>query len=244
MSIKINNKVVAGRGDQGSPGLSAYDLAVKNGYLGTEEEWLSSIKPGFGTPEATIDSTFGAPAVTITASGPDNAKIFSFSFSGLRGEDGAGIAKGGSVGQILAKRTAADYATQWIDLPASGVSSFNGREGDIEPQTGDYTAAMVGAITAQEVDTKISNAINGLINGAPAAYDTLKEISDYIAEDKSAAEAMNLAIGDKVSKSTTINGKALSNNITLSASDVGAATQSDIDAAIAASITAALNASY
>lgn len=29
-------------GDKGSPGLSAFEVAVRNGFTGTEEEWLES----------------------------------------------------------------------------------------------------------------------------------------------------------------------------------------------------------
>lgn len=43
---------------------------------------------GFGTPTATVDDTTGTPAVQITASGPDTAKIFNFDFSGLKGAKG------------------------------------------------------------------------------------------------------------------------------------------------------------
>ena len=43
---------------------------------------------GFGTPTATVDSSTGTPSVTITASGPDTAKIFNFSFHNLKGEKG------------------------------------------------------------------------------------------------------------------------------------------------------------
>lgn len=114
---------------------------------------------------------------------------------------GVGVPKGGTTGQVLSKKSATDYETQWIDLPSDNQPS---------------------GVTEAQVDAKISTAINGLIDGAPAAYDTLKEISDYIATDKSAAEAMELAIGDKVSKATTVNGKALSGNISLNASDVNA----------------------
>ncbi len=32
------------RGEQGAPGESAYEIAVHNGYQGTEEEWLNSLK--------------------------------------------------------------------------------------------------------------------------------------------------------------------------------------------------------
>ena len=37
-------------GDPGSPGLSAYEVALENGFVGTEEEWLESLKgePGSG----------------------------------------------------------------------------------------------------------------------------------------------------------------------------------------------------
>lgn len=32
------------KGSQGASGNSAYEIAVKNGFVGTEEEWLSSLK--------------------------------------------------------------------------------------------------------------------------------------------------------------------------------------------------------
>jgi hypothetical protein len=49
---------------------------------------------GFGTPTATVDATSGTPAVTVQASGPDTAKVFAFSFTGLKGEKGDTGAQG------------------------------------------------------------------------------------------------------------------------------------------------------
>lgn len=49
---------------------------------------------GFGTPTATVDDTSGTPAVTVQASGPNTAKVFAFSFTGLKGEKGDTGAQG------------------------------------------------------------------------------------------------------------------------------------------------------
>ena len=55
------------QGEQGEPGAAA----------------------GFGQATATVDESAGTPSVDVTTSGPDTAKVFNFSFSGLKGETGA-----------------------------------------------------------------------------------------------------------------------------------------------------------
>ena len=61
--------------------------------------------------------------------------------------------------------------------------------------------------TSADVSSAISAAIDALIDGAPSTYDTLKEISDYIATHQSEYEAIIAAIAGKVDK---IEGKGLS----------------------------------
>ena len=82
---------------RGLQGKSAYEVAVDNGYEGTEEQWLASLKGGDGDPGAaagfgevlaSVDNNTGAPSVAVVASGPDTAKVFSFSFTGIKGERG------------------------------------------------------------------------------------------------------------------------------------------------------------
>ena len=70
-------------------------------------------------------------------------------------------------------------------------------------------ASLNSKATTEEVSSSISTAINELIGGAPATYDTLKEIADYIAADKEVTDALNAAIGNKVDK---VEGKGLSTN--------------------------------
>ena len=61
-------------------------------------------------------------------------------------------------------------------------------------------AALTARPTTDAMNTAISTAISGLIDGAPETYDTLKEIAEYIASDKTAMEALNAAIGNKADK--------------------------------------------
>lgn len=68
-------------------------------------------------------------------------------------------------------------------------------------------ADMAALPTGENVDGKISAAIDALIGGAPATYDTLKEIADYISSHEDVVTALNAAIGNKVDKAE---GKGLS----------------------------------
>lgn len=50
-------------GEDGADGLSAYQIAVANGFVGTESEWLDSLKgepgdPGTGGGETPFDNDF------------------------------------------------------------------------------------------------------------------------------------------------------------------------------------------
>ena len=71
----------------------------------------------------------------------------------------------------------------------------------------DVETAMTTMPTTDTVESLISAAIDDLIDGAPATYDTLKEISDWIATHQSEYAALIAAIAGKVDK---VEGKGLS----------------------------------
>lgn len=71
----------------------------------------------------------------------------------------------------------------------------------------DLETLLTSIPTTETVNGLISDAIDDLINGAPATYDTLKEIADWIATHQSEYEALIAGLATKVDK---VEGKGLS----------------------------------
>ena len=113
------------KGDQGEQGIQG--PAGENGAAG-----------GFGTPTASIDASTGSPSVTVSASGPDSAKIFNFQFSGLKGETGVGTP--GKNGVTFTPTVLEDGTLSWtndgdLDNPDSvNIKGPQGPKGDTGAQ--------------------------------------------------------------------------------------------------------------
>lgn len=94
---------------------------------------------------------------------------------GEKGDPGAGVPDGGEPGQVLTKTA---NGAEWAQ-PSAGVTSFNGRTGAVAPQSGDYTAAMVGARpdtwtpTASDVGAVASGTVQAIQVVTQAEYDAL-----------------------------------------------------------------------
>lgn len=156
---------------------------------------------------------------------------------------------GGTDGQVLTK-TADGVA--WEDAPEGGVTSFNSRTGAITPQAGDYTAEMVGAVSESDVGVANGVAeldstgkvpasqlpsmdyIPNSEKGANSGVATLDASGKLNATQKPTYTANEVGARPNtwtptasdvgaVPTSRTVNGKALSSNITLTADDVNAA---------------------
>lgn len=95
--------------------------------------------------------------------------------------------------------------------------------------------------SADKIITEINAAKTAIINGAPAAYDTLIEISNKLASDDAATGAMLTSIGNKVAydQAQTLTApqkaQAIANIGAISAADVG-----DVNSDFVATFNAAL----
>lgn len=136
--------------------LNHLEQGVKNEQQGPPGPQGEPGKDGKDGAAGPVGPTGAAgPAGATGAAGP----------AGPQGAPGRGVPSGGAAGQLLAKATAADYDTAWVDPPqggggtAPGVSSFGGRTGAVTPQVGDYTPAMVGAVpTGRKVNNRALSA--------------------------------------------------------------------------------------
>ena len=100
---------------------------------------------GFGVPVITVDDTTGTPSATVEASGPDTAKVFTFAFSGLKGETGPRGEQGpqGATGTQGPQGTAAGFG--------EATASVDGSTG-----TPDVTVSTSGPDTAKVFDFQFS----------------------------------------------------------------------------------------
>lgn len=107
-AVQINT---ASGGGMGAPGASAYEVAVDNGFEGTEDEWLTSLvgpKGDTGAKGAKGDKGDpGEPGADGAPGAPGEP--------GADGADGEGLPTGGTTGQYLTKTSETDYDTQWTD---------------------------------------------------------------------------------------------------------------------------------
>ncbi len=127
--------------------------------------------------------------------------------------------KGGNAGTVNYNELENQPSVNGVTLEGNKTLSELG----IQPE-GDYSPVnspeFIGTPTAPTPPENTNNTqiattafvktlISNLINGAPEALDTLKEIADALGENDDAVQALNAAIGNKVDK---VQGKGLSTN--------------------------------
>lgn len=103
--------------------------------------------------------------------------------------------------EILSK--VGDLTALTTTSKSSAVSAINELKADLGAagaaiDDGSATSATTTTWSANKITTQIGSAITALINGAPGALDTLKEIADELAANESAATALTTAVSNRL----------------------------------------------
>lgn len=89
----------------------------------------------------------------------------------------------------------------------AAINEVNNRLGSAGAQIDDATPRTTTAYSSSKTNSVATAAANAavaaVINGAPTAFDTLKEIADYIASDQSNATAFQTALDNRISVAAT-----------------------------------------
>ena len=109
-------------------------MAYNSSYTGPEiDSAIGVVKNKEKTWDSKQDKLTGTAGQVVGFNASGNAQAQ---------EAPAPLPSGGTEGQIL---TLGADGAEWADAPSTGVTSFKGRTGAVTPQSGDYTAEMVGA---------------------------------------------------------------------------------------------------
>ena len=135
-------------GPRGEKGYSAYEVAVKNGYTGTEAEWLATLKGDKGEK--------GEPGVNGTDGKPGKDGV-----DGTNGADGKPGANGLSAYELAAKNGFTGNESAWLaslkgDKGDQGPKGDNGQNGvngaDGKDGLSAYAIAVKNGYTGTEAD--------------------------------------------------------------------------------------------
>lgn len=168
-----NLKVIGKDGKDGIDGSSAYQLALHNGYDGTEKEWLSSLKGDKG--ERGLDGANGIDGVTPQKNvdyfdGKDGEKGEPLTFDDLtvpqinelKGNDGAKGSDGQSAYELAVEEEYVGDKSEWIaslkgEKGAKGVDGTNATTTSIATTIADGLMSATDKVEVDKIPIMESN---------------------------------------------------------------------------------------
>lgn len=176
-----------------------------------------------------------------------NANAYDAAGSAKAAEDNAKAHADGKDAAITAAKKAGDDAQADVDALAGKVGTVPESKtvvqmiADAQDAATYDDTALKGRVTATEtaintlngtgagsVKKQVADAVAGIVADAPEAYDTLKEISDWISTHASDASAMNSQINTNKTDIATLNGTGVG-SVSKAVADAKSEVQSSID---------------
>ena len=96
-----------------------------------------------------------------------------------------------SIGPSATEAKAGNYVPAWSEVSSKPVVIASGA--DVAS-----ARSVISVSSTAEMRSEIATAITNLINGAPVAFDTLKEIADYIAANDGAVGGITTGLANRV----------------------------------------------
>lgn len=164
----------------GTEGLSAYEVAVKEGFEGTESEWLESLKGEVGdTPDISIGTTQTLPAgsnAIVTKSGTIENPIFSFGIPrGIQGTIGAtpelqvGTVTSGNESEVTITGTTEEPILNFVlEKGDTGETGATGQDG-FSPTANISKSGKTATITITDKNGTTTTTIQDGENGSNGA---------------------------------------------------------------------------
>ena len=121
---------VGPQGPQGEPGLSAYLVAVDNGFIGSQQEWLATLVGETGPRGPQGDSAYEV-AVKNGFDGTELEWLASLSYAGQQGEQGVAGSDGKSAYEVAVDNGFEGTELEWLDTlkGADGAPGHDGADG-------------------------------------------------------------------------------------------------------------------
>ena len=176
-------------GKPGSNGLSAYELAVKNGFTGNESAWLESLKGEQGVPgPAGADGENGVNGVD----GKDGMSAYTIAVkNGYNGTESDWINKWVR-GTIVSASTDSDGNMLLTDINGNIITT------PLKPLAEAATSAKEAATSAGNAKTSEQNASASAAASAVSATDSANSAKEAATFAANAAESANLATSGNI----------------------------------------------
>lgn len=155
------------QGERGRDGKSAYEIAVANGFVGNQTQWLESLKGRDGSPgrdgesaTVTIGTVTAGETPSVTNTGTQTEAVLNFVLpKGTDGRDGVGIAQTLSLSGNTLTLSDGGGSVTLPSQPATNAPAGQANEYEIHGQ-GMPNGKVVAPVGTTYVDT---NATNGAL---------------------------------------------------------------------------------